>query len=187
MGEREELFERGRALMRRWLRAERNHPAGNHPLSGAPPVLRLCVLSPSDDSPLAGCVRTDWARRPGVVLSWVRHRIAPPTGVIQHELGHHVDGAEGTRGGMFSYQWRRQTGAMPLTGYCPNDQEWFAELFRLFVTNPDLLHRVRPSVSVLMVGQWNPVETRTWQEVLVDAPERTRAQVAKKILTARGV
>ena len=98
-----------------------------------------------------------------------------PYGVLAHELGHHVDAAHGTRGGTLSHDWRRQTGANALTGYAPNDNEWFAEMFRLFVTNPDLLRLLRPSVFALMTERWKTVETRDWKTVLEVYPRQTQA------------
>jgi len=90
-----------------------------------------------------------------------------PYGVIQHELGHHVDDAAGSRGGRVAHRWRAATKEEPLTGYCPNNNEWFAEMFRLFVTNPELLSLVRPRTHHLMQMEWpHPVETRRWQDVL---------------------
>lgn len=103
-----------------------------------------------------------------------------PYGVIQHELGHHIDKAHGPRGGIYGVDWHRQTGEKPLTGYCPNDNEWFAEMFRLFVTNPDLLCHLRPLTWTKMMEHWKPVERRTWSEVLHEAT-RQRVVIEKRI------
>lgn len=106
-----------------------------------------------------------------------------PYGVLQHELGHHVDLHMGvTRGAYFSEfstRMREASGEAKLTNYCPNDAEWFAEMFRLFVTNPDLLRLARPRTHSLMLGYWRPVESRKWEEVLADAPARTINKAAK--------
>lgn len=74
-----------------------------------------------------------------------------PYGVIQHELGHHVDeiksGVNVYRnrpGDFFSDKIYKASGELPITSYAPNRMEWFAEIFRLFVTNPDLLKQIRP-------------------------------------------
>lgn len=107
-----------------------------------------------------------------------------PYGVLAHELGHHVDHQHGPRGGFRSHVWR-PLDAQPLTGYCPNDNEWFAELFRLFVTNPDLFRRVRPKVADLFLADWpNAAESRPWQEVLQDSA-RHIAAAENKIRAAR--
>lgn len=107
-----------------------------------------------------------------------------PHGVMAHELGHHADRErslnKGAYGGEFS-GWMRLTANEPkLTSYCPNDWEWFAEMFRLFATNPDLLRLVRPRTYERMCDYFQPVEKRPWREVLVGAPLRTIDQAAKK-------
>lgn len=100
-----------------------------------------------------------------------------PFGVIQHELGHHVDWtlseSRGRYGGDFSSRLRSISREPPLTGYCPNDWEWYAEMHRLFVTNPDLLHAVRPRTYKIIREVLTPVVDRVWWEVLEGAPERT--------------
>jgi hypothetical protein len=97
-----------------------------------------------------------------------------PFGVLAHELGHHVDCAHGAAGGTLSHIWR-PIDPVPLTSYCLNDNEWFAELFRLFVTNPDLLRVVRPRIWSLFDHSWISVETRDWQTVLASAPRQLAA------------
>lgn len=107
-----------------------------------------------------------------------------PYGVMAHELGHHVDRvrseAKGAYGGDFSERMRAASGEPKLTSYCPNDWEWFAEMFRLFVTNPDLLRLVRPRTYELLRAHFEPVEERPWLRVLWDAPRRTIEAAAKK-------
>lgn len=107
-----------------------------------------------------------------------------PYGVIQHELGHHVDwllsSQRGAYGGDFSVDLRSRSQEKKITNYCPNDWEWFAEIFRLFVTNPDLLMRIRPKVHEELANRFKPVETRSWQEVLAAAPQRTIEMALRK-------
>ena len=51
-----------------------------------------------------------------------------------------------------------------LTSYCPNNAEWFAEMFRLSITNSQLLQQLRPRTYKLKVQ---------WLKVLGDdVPER---------------
>lgn len=106
-----------------------------------------------------------------------------PYGVLQHELGHHVDVLCSDRKfaywGDLSSSMRNESGEQKLTNYCPNDAEWFAEMFRLFVTNPSLLEQARPKTYRLMRERWRPAETRRWSEVLWEAPERTMQKAAK--------
>lgn len=111
-----------------------------------------------------------------------------PYGVIQHELGHHVDVIHSTQfrayKGNFSVNLRQETGEQPISGYCPNDGEWFAEIFRVFVTNPDLLRIIRPATYERLRDQFIPVVTDSWESVLADAPERTKNACAKKVIQA---
>jgi len=100
-----------------------------------------------------------------------------PYGVIQHELGHHADiiksGRTSGYRGEYSVAMRAEVGEEPLTSYCPNDAEWFAEMFRLFVTNPHLLSCIRPLTYARLLKDWKPVFSGSWVEVLKGAPERT--------------
>lgn len=105
-----------------------------------------------------------------------------PYGVLAHELGHHVDKQHGPRGGFRSHVWL-PLDAAPLTGYCPNDNEWFAELFRLFVTNPSLFAQLRSKVADLFFGEWpHRAERRGWSELL---PERQQAAALNKLAKVR--
>lgn len=110
-----------------------------------------------------------------------------PYGVIQHEFGHHVDIWSSTRRtrdryfGDFSKKAREFVKEEPLTNYCPNDAEWFAEMFRLFMTNPDLLGLLRPGTYSYLRKHFVPVINKPWKEVLSDAPERTLKMVINKI------
>lgn len=118
-----------------------------------------------------------------------------PYGVLAHELGHHVDEAEGTRGGRYSKDWfveicggnidqavryaeeiQRNSAVEPISGYHDNVLEWFAEMFRLFVTNPNLLLCLRPALHAKMARQW-PVqaEERYWPTVLAGSQRHVRA------------
>jgi hypothetical protein len=105
--------------------------------------------------------------------------------VLAHELGHHVDKQHGAAGGDRSHRWR-PTDPESLTGYAPNDNEWFAELFRLFVTNPDLLKAIRPKIYSLFEAEWKSVEVRPWREVLAAVPRQLKA-AENKIFRARRV
>ncbi|MDO9099679.1 MAG: hypothetical protein Q7V53_02895 [Caldisericota bacterium] len=108
-----------------------------------------------------------------------------PYGVIQHELGHHVDVMHSTQTaryrGDFSVKLRREAGEPPISGYCPDDGEWFAELFRVFVTNPDLLRIIRPATYERLRSRFDPVVADSWEAVLSGAPDRTKAACSKKV------
>lgn len=122
----------------------------------------------------------------GRAWSWPGYAIdRTPYGVIQHELGHHADwfrsDVKGAYGGEFSAAIRKASGEPKLTNYCPNDWEWFAEMFRLFVTNGDLLRYLKPRTHALLIDAgFRPIIDQPWREVLRDAPPRTIEMAAKK-------
>lgn len=91
-----------------------------------------------------------------------------PYGVIAHELGHYVDDVKSKECHQgFSNYIRRMSKEEPITSYSPNTQEWFAEIFRLFITNPDLLRIIRPIAyeKILEFGI-NPIITQDFIEIL---------------------
>lgn len=105
-----------------------------------------------------------------------------PYGVLAHEIGHHVDVMrgrtarmrEGTYFSEYSTAIRKESGEKKLTSYCPNDAEWFAEMMRLFITNPTMLATLRPrTFNILWNVGFRHVEPRPWNEVLAEAPSRT--------------
>lgn len=122
-----------------------------------------------------------------------------PYGVVQHELGHHLDHLRSGKGStlaeatdkMFSKNIYLQSKEEPLTGYLGTDDrnhtfymEWFAENFRLFVTNPDLSYELRPRFYGAMVeANINPVVEEGWSEVLYmhSAPERIEKMAERKV------
>lgn len=127
----------------------------------------------------------------GMQWSFPGHSVdRTPYGVIAHELGHHVDllNANTRRGPYwsdFSIRMREACGEEKLTSYCPDDAEWFAEMFRLFVTNPDLLSKLRPRTHAAFIERWKPVFEDTWRERLAGAPDRTIASIEKKLQPIR--
>lgn len=114
-----------------------------------------------------------------------------PYGVLAHEIGHHCDV---TRGGVthrtyysaFSQAVRKESGEARLTSYCPNDAEWFAEMMRLFITNPRLLGALRPKTCRILRAHFEPVEFRDIYQIMGDAPARTLAMMAKHINAEMG-
>lgn len=128
----------------------------------------------------------------GRAWSWPGYVIdRTPYGVVAHELGHHVDWLKSEQKGRyfgdFSSKMRRASGEQKLTGYCPNDAEWFAEMLRLFVTNADLLQKVRPrTYSLFRESGLEPVSA-DWKHELAGAPPRTIGMAQKKIDSAMGL
>ena len=137
----------------------------------------------------------------GRAWSWPGYKIdRTPYGVIQHELGHHVDTVR-TPGlyrkqialtDLFSHRLYQLTdNEPPLTGYLGTDtnhatfyMEWFAENLRLFVTNPDLSLKLRPRFfNAAFNAGLRPVHNETWEEILLahGATERIVEQARKQI------
>jgi hypothetical protein len=123
----------------------------------------------------------------GMQWSFPGHSVdRTPYGVLAHELGHHVDlvSAIAKRGPYYSdysIAMRARVGEAPLTSYCPNDAEWFAEMFRLFVTNPDLLRSLRPLTYAAIAERFKPVFEDAWRERLAGAPDRTILSIERKL------
>ena len=120
----------------------------------------------------------------GMAWSYPGYKIdRTPYGVVQHELGHPVDylrsKVKGAYGGDFSVKLREITGEEKISGYCPNDWEWFAEIFRLYVTNSDLLRIMRPRTYAKLKDIYRPVVDAPWRVVLKSAPERTIEMAAR--------
>lgn len=112
-----------------------------------------------------------------------------PFGVIAHELGHHIDTVWGAEvGADVGRYWsrnsttiRQESGEARLTSYCPNDGEWFAEMFRVFVTNPALLLRLRPKTYQLLTKRWKPYGPKDWRTNLgTNVPARVVKSLINK-------
>lgn len=117
-----------------------------------------------------------------------------PYGVLCHELGHHVDYLTGDVKGKFwsnyGEQVKFESGEKEITSYCPNPSEWFAEMFRLFVTNPFLLKALRPRTFEILFRKFNLVSAKpgVWStkddwvpELGKDVPPRILANLYKKV------
>jgi hypothetical protein len=113
-----------------------------------------------------------------------------PYGVVCHELGHHADYCASEKksryGGDYSIGLRKGSGEAALTGYCPDDWEFMAEMFRVFVTNPALLARVRPVTYELLCRRWRPLDYLTgpddWLSVLgPGVPDRVVRSLRNKM------
>jgi hypothetical protein len=140
----------------------------------------ICVAACASQSPTALGFK-------GRAWSYPGHTVdRTPYGVLCHELGHHVDFAEGNRPGRGGcWRWQELTGEKPISGYAENPNEWFAEMFRLFVTNPDLLRELRPKTYAQMIARWpKRAEQRLWRDVLAEAPRQAKV-IDGKLAVAR--
>ena len=98
------------------------------------------------------------------------------SGIVAHELGHHCQFAKRLN----NSDWARivrQT--QPVTGYEPNNDESWAESFRIFVWNPQLLKLARPIRYEFISHYFKPLHNLRWQEVLVNAPDFIKEYAAK--------
>jgi hypothetical protein len=108
-------------------------------------------------------------------------------------MGHHLDyissGDRGRYFGDFSSSLRAKTKDKPISGYCDNDAEWFAEIARLFLTNAMLLGLLRPKVFDVLIERWAPVSGDDWEselrEIILGVPERITKNLKKKIQSIR--
>ena len=111
-----------------------------------------------------------------------------PYGVLAHELGHHLDWLvsekKGSYGGDFSVKVMTETGEPPVTSYAPNPWEWWAEMARVYVTNPDLLRLARPLTCAVFRAKWELVPSPEWEEQLRlygEPPARIVASIRRKL------
>lgn len=113
-----------------------------------------------------------------------------PFGVLCHELGHHCDWVTGekkwTYGSEYCQQVMSDSGEPPITSYAENPAEWFAEMFRLFVTNHALLLLLRPKTWKLLTERFQPVSSNDWEyELGSNVPKRILNNLKKKIIEAK--
>lgn len=100
-----------------------------------------------------------------------------PYGVLAHEIGHHADWSVGVKKWSYGSEYcevvMALSGEPPITSYCPNPAEWFAECFRLFVTNAALLAQIRPKTHAILLQRFKPVSGACWfKELGANVPER---------------
>lgn len=131
------------------------------PRLGIMMCLERCAKIPSDHQPQSKSWNWSW---PGSVVD------RTPFGVICHELGHHVDwhssSVKGSYFGNYSVDVRQRSREKQVTGYCDNDHEWFAECFRIFVSNHTLLAAIRPKTYAILRERWQPVGCDNWRDEL---------------------
>lgn len=115
--------------------------------------------------------------------SWPGYKVdRTAAGVVAHECGHHVDKfylqiKPKHVTDRWDKEWRmliQNSGKKPVSGYEPKPSEAFAETMRLFILNPDLLHRAIPARYYWLIEELNlaPVEKRGYGAVL-DHPAYT--------------
>lgn len=108
-----------------------------------------------------------------------------PYGVLAHELGHHCDWLSGEEKHSYFSDYGmklvKDAGEKPITGYCDNPAEHFAEFARLYITNHSLLKLLRPRAWHLLAKRWKPVSAVRWREALLPGlPERVLKSLLNK-------
>lgn len=180
-----ELFEEGKSHITTWCVLNEIKPP-KVSVTGDPEQFGTCAYYRDGVIYISihACANVGMAGRAWSYPGYVVDRT--PYGVLAHELGHHVEGAHGARGGIVASQWRADTSEEPITSYSPNDNEWFAEIFRLYVTNPDLLRLLRPLTYEKLSQRWpKPAMCATWDAVLAHAPRQLAAARNKIAVAAK--
>ncbi len=109
-----------------------------------------------------------------------------PYGVLCHELAHHVDwttsDVKAVYSGNYSKEVFDRSGELAVTSYEPdNPVEWFAEIFRIFITNPDLLKQIRPWTYEILGEKWKPIPSKGWKHRLGEnVPDRILTTLLNK-------
>jgi hypothetical protein len=182
------LMERGRRRMVLFCRINRIIVPSLQPVPEAewlfsacayyrPQYIRICL-------PLCGRVCSEHETRNWTYPGSTTDR--EPYGVVLHELGHHADWTAGTKKGSYFSDYGEDVCARsreePISGYHPNEAEWFAEMFRVFVSNPDLLRLIRPRTYRILTERWKTVTENDWRtELGPDCPRRVVAALEKKV------
>lgn len=121
--------------------------------------------------------------------SWPGGKIdRTPYGVVCHELGHHCDmlaspqNSRAAYHGGYSQEVFDRAKEKAISGYEPdNPVEWFAEMFRLFVTNHALLFHIRRRTWDILTERWRPVSDSDWVTALgPDCPGRILRSLEKR-------
>lgn len=95
-------------------------------------------------------------------------------GILAHEFGHYFDDEKGgicdrgtkTYATMFKL-WQEEG---CVSSYCPIVREWFAETFRVWFLNPNLLEVAKPKTAQFMLDIGLPKShDLTWEEVFAHA------------------
>lgn len=114
-------------------------------------------------------VDIDKCARPSYMYSYPNlHINRTPQGVIAHEFGHYLQ----DRLLIFTKTLtkdRKEINEEPVTSYnSRNSSEWFAEVIRLFITNPDLLKLGRPKTYNWLCEEleMKPLNRGLYREVL---------------------
>lgn len=113
-----------------------------------------------------------------------------PYGVCLHELGHHVDYHLSLRDGFkvgqyfggFSTMVRHTAQEKSITGFSSSSADWFAEMFRVYATNPNLLRKLRPKTFEVLLKYFPTSESNWKSRLLGNPPPRIIKMINQHIL-----
>ena len=92
------------------------------------------------------------------------------SGIAAHEFGHHCWYRSAACRNRSKWQSIVEH-SKPVSGYEPTIGEAFAESMRIYIFNPDLLHKARPSRYDFIAQFFPPLHNMQWQDVLINAPD----------------
>jgi len=138
----------------------------------------ICIYLPKCAFPCTNLTVRQW--------SWPASDIdKTPYGVLAHELGHHFDYESGKIKGTFyseySIEVYKESKERRITNYGTSPAEWFAEMFRVYVTNPNLLLNLKPKTYVIINRRWKHLPKRYWRDELgKNVPDKIVNNLIKK-------
>lgn len=112
---------------------------------------------------------------PGFAWSYTGYKAdMTPAGVLAHEFGHYIDDVK-----KITRIHRCVIGELHddegcVSSYCPNPSEWFAETFRLFFLNHDLLigSHFRTQCFMLDTLEFPYPRSEGWHDIMINAHPR---------------
>ncbi len=117
-------------------------------------------------------------KSPGFCWSYTGYKAdITPSGVLLHEYAHFLDDLCGN----LSAGFKRKTKGERVSSYEPTDEEAFAESFRVFVLNPDLLKNICPKRYGILIKSFKPVINDPWEKVLEHSHEKYKIAIKNLI------
>lgn len=108
-----------------------------------------------------------------------------PQGVLVHEFGHYLSSNKYKPYKYSNSTIKNRIQEKCITSYCPNSDEWMAEMLKLFITNPDLLKNIRPNTYKEFIKYWKPLNRGMYKEVLNyplgNIPDRIQKRLDSKL------
>lgn len=111
---------------------------------------------------------------PGFAWSYTGYKAdMTPAGVLAHEFGHYTDDIKKITRKQRAVIGQLYDAEGCVSSYCPNPSEWYAETFRLFFLNPQLLAAAKPRTWTFMLSQDLTLSQQVgWRDIMVNAHPR---------------